>query len=226
MTCVLVAHGTRDPAGAAVVESLAALVRRHLPDVRVAFADVRGPSVTTVLRDCPGPSVVVPAFLSAGYHVRADIPEQIAASGTPAVLTPHLGLDLVSVARHRLVQAGWVPGQPVVLAASGSSDPRARAEVYDAAWRLGAARVGFVATSSPALDEVLEPGVAVASWFLAPGLFHRRAVAAGAEVTAAPLGAHPAVAEAVVLRYRHATIRERWVSRTGTGLGHRASQPS
>jgi sirohydrochlorin ferrochelatase len=109
-----------------------------------------------------------------------------------------------------------------VLAASGSSDPHARAEVYDAAWRLGA-RVGFVATSAPALADVLEPGAAVASWFLAPGLFHRRAVAAGAEVTAAPLGAHPAVADAVVRRYRHATIRERWVSSPGPGLGYRVS---
>lgn len=222
VTCVLVAHGTRDPAGATVVHELADLVRRHVPDVRVAFADVRQPDVTTVLRGCPGPAVVVPAFLSAGYHVRVDIPEQVAAAGAPAVITPHLGLDLVSVARQRLRAAGWVPGQPVVLAASGSSDPRSRAEVYDAAWRLGA-RAGFVATSTPSLADVLEPGAAVASWFLAPGLFHRRAVAAGAAVTAAPLGAHPAVAELIIRRYRHATIRERWVSSPGTGLGYRVS---
>ncbi|MGB3443992.1 MAG: sirohydrochlorin chelatase [Actinophytocola sp.] len=217
--CVLVAHGTRDPAGAAVVEELADLVRRHLPDVRVAFADVRGPSVTDVLRDCQGPAVVVPAFLAAGYHVKVDIPAQIAAAGTPAVLTPHLGPDLVTVARHRLAEAGWVPGQPVVLAASGSSDPRARREVYAAARRLGAARVGFVATSEPALGDVLAGGEAVASWFLAPGLFHRRAVEAGADVTAAPLGAHPAVAELIIRRYRHATVREQWVSQGGPGLG-------
>jgi sirohydrochlorin ferrochelatase len=225
MTCVLVAHGTRAPAGVAVVEALADLVRRHLPDVRVAFADVRGPDVTTVLRDCPGPAVVVPAFLAAGYHVRTDIPAQVAASGTPAVLTPHLGADLVTVARHRLAEAGWVPGQPVVLAASGSSDAGARAEVYEAARGLGATRVGFVATSAPALTDVLEPGTAVASWFLAPGLFHRRAVEAGARVTAAPLGAHPAVAETIIRRYRHATVREQWVSQVRTGLGHRVSQP-
>jgi sirohydrochlorin ferrochelatase len=219
---VLVAHGTRDPAGAEVIHQLADLVRRQVPDVRVAFADVRQPDVTTVLRDCPGPAVVVPAFLAAGYHVRADIPAQVAAAGIPAVITPHLGLDLVSVARHRLVRAGWTPGQPVVLAASGSSDPRARAEVYDAAWRLGA-RVGFVATSAPALADVIEPGTAVASWFLAPGLFHRRAVAAGAEVTAAPLGAHPAVAETIIRRFRQATVRKQWVSQEGLVLGYPVS---
>lgn len=225
VTCVLVAHGTRDPAGALVVHELAALVRRCVPDVRVAFADVRRPDVTTVLRECPGPAAVVPAFLAAGYHVKVDIPALVAASGTPAVITPHLGADLVSVARHRLVEAGWVPGQPVVLAASGSSDVRAREEVHAAARRLGAARVGFVATSAPSLDDVLRPGAAVASWFLAPGLFHRRAVAAGAPVTAAPLGAHPAVAELIIRRYRHATVRKQWVSQEGPALGYPVSYP-
>jgi sirohydrochlorin ferrochelatase len=140
------------------------------------------------------------------------------------VITPHLGLGLVVVARYRLWDAGWRPGQPVVLAASGSADPRATAEVHAAARLLGAERVGFVATSAPALADVLTPGAAVASWFLAPGLFHRRAVAADAPVTAAPLGAHPAVAELVVRRYR-ATIREQWVSSTRPGLGQRVSYP-
>ena len=222
-TCVLVAHGTRDPAGAQVVEELAGLVRCHLPDVRVAYADVRQPDVTAVVRACTR-AVVVPAFLAAGYHVRVDIPAQVAAAGTPAVITPHLGLGLVVVARYRLWEAGWVPGQPVVLAASGSTDPRAGAEVAAAARLLGARTVGFVATAGPALADVLTPGAAVASWFLAPGLFHRRAVAAGATHTAAPLGAHPAVAELVVRRYR-ATIREQWVSMAGPGLGQRVSHP-
>jgi sirohydrochlorin ferrochelatase len=44
--------------------------------------------------------------------------------------------------------------------------------------------------------------VAVASWLLAPGLFQRRLAACGADVVAAPLADHPAVAELVVNRYR------------------------
>ena len=220
---VLVAHGTRDPTGAATVEALADLVREWVPDVRVAYADVRQPDVTTVLREIDGPAIVVPAFLAAGYHVLIDIPEQVRAAGTPAVITPHLGADLVAVARQRLVEAGWRPGQPVVLAASGSSDPRARDEVRDAARRLGATRVGFVATSEPSLGRVLTGDAAVASWFLAPGLFHRRVLGSGARVVAAPLGAHPAIAQLIVLRY--ATVREQWVSHTGPGLGRRVSQP-
>jgi sirohydrochlorin ferrochelatase len=218
---VLVAHGTRDPAGAETTEALADLVRRWVPDVRVAYADVHRPDVTGVLREVDGPAVVVPAFLAAGYHVLIDLPEQVRAAGVPAVLTPHLGGDLVPVARQRLLEAGWRPGQRVVLAASGSSDPRARAEVHAAARRLGAAAVGFVATSEPALADVLTGDAAVASWFLAPGLFHRRATASGARVVAAPLGAHPAIARLIVLRY--ATVSERWVAPVGPRLGQRVS---
>lgn len=222
MTLVLVAHGTRDPAGASTVETLADLVREWVPDVRVAYADVRQPDVTTVLRETGGPAVVVPAFLAAGYHVSVDIPAQVRAAGVPAVVTPHLGTDLVAVARQRLVEAGWRPGQRIVLAASGSSDPRAQAEVRAAARGLGASRVGYV-SSTPALSDVLTEDAAVASWFLAPGLFHRRAQACGARVVADPLGAHPAIAQLIVLRY--ATVREQWVSVAGPGLGRRVSQP-
>jgi hypothetical protein len=38
-----------------------------------------------------------------------------------------------------------------------------------------------------------ESRIAVASWLLAPGLFSARLTAAGADVVAAPLGAHPEV---------------------------------
>ena len=221
-TLVLVAHGTRDPAGAESTNALADLVREWVPDVRVAYADVHQPDVTTVLREIDGPAIVVPAFLAAGYHVLIDIPEQIRAAGVPAVITPHLGADVAAVARQRLVEAGWRPGQPIVLAASGSSDPQAREEVRAAARRLGTDRVGFVATSEPALADVVTKDAAVASWFLAPGLFHRRATECGARVVAAPLGVHPAIAQMIVLRY--ATVREQWVSEAGPVLGQRVSR--
>jgi sirohydrochlorin ferrochelatase len=221
-TLVLVAHGTRDPAGAETTEALADIVRERVVDVRVAYADVHQPDVTAVLRECPGPAIVVPAFLTAGYHVLIDIPEQVRVAGTPAVITPHLGIDLVPVAVHRLMEAGWTGRQPLVLAASGSSDPQAREEVRAAARLLGAERVGFVAMSEPALADVVTRECAVASWFLAPGLFHRRATECGAEVVAAPLGAHPKVAELVISRYT--TVRKHWVSQTGQALGQKVFQ--
>ena len=95
----------------------------------------------------------------------------------------------------------------MLLAAAGSSDPRAVADVRVAAGQLSGAvgarvRVGFVATGAPRVAPLVaglraagKPRVAVASWLLAPGLFHSRLVSAGADVVAAPLGAHPEVVD-------------------------------
>lgn len=214
MTLVLVAHGTRDPAGAVVVEEIAALVRARLGGVavRVAYADVRQPDVTAVLSSVPGPAVVVPAFLASGYHVRVDIPAQVAASGHPdAVVTAPIGPALLPALLSRLREAGWRPGDSVVLAAAGSSDPRALADVRriatDLARRVGPVSVGYAATAAPRVADVVAslPGrVAVASWLLAPGLFHQVVADSGAQVVSAPIGAHLRVVEAVLLRYYEA----------------------
>lgn len=217
---VLAAHGTRDPAGAVVIEELASRVGSALPgvDVRVAYADVRGPSVTDVLATCAEPAVVVPAFLASGYHVRVDLPEQIASSGHPsAVLTPALGPapGLLGALVDRLRAAGYAPGDRVVLAAAGSSDPRALVDVHDVAYSLGVrlgspVRLAYAATATPTVaDAVAEiraaagarARVAVASWLLAPGLFQRRLARSGADVIAAPLAAHRGVVDVVLQRY-------------------------
>jgi sirohydrochlorin ferrochelatase len=224
VTLVLVAHGTRDPAGARVTHEIADLVRARLPRVavEVAFADVRRPDVTSVLRGVDGPAVVVPAFLASGYHVRVDVPEQIARSGHPGVvLAEPIGPapSLVVAAHHRLVTAGWRRGDPVVLAAAGSSDDHALADVARAAAQLSArigsrAWIGYVTTARPSVDEAVDRSrrrgrrVAVASWLLAPGLFHRWVAASGADLVAEPIGAHPAVVDQVVRRYLTALPRQ------------------
>lgn len=216
---MLVAHGSRDPAGAACVQDIAAAARRRLPvtDVRVGFVDVRRPSVADALDGVPD-AVVVPAFLAAGFHVRTDLPAQLARAGTDSSsyrLAPALGPDpeLVGVAAARLAQTGWRPGDAVVLAAAGSSDPRALVDARTAAWLLRVlvgrrVRVGFVATAAPRVDALVaglraagESRVAVASWLLAPGVFARRLDGCGADVVAEPLGPHPGVVDAVVARY-------------------------
>lgn len=217
---VLVAHGTRDPAGPEVIEALADGVRAGVPGVpvRVAYADVRAPSVTDVLaahRD--EHAVVVPAFLAPGYHVRVDIPAQIVASGhRGAVLTEAFGPapELVAVLIERLRQGGYRPGDGVVLVAAGSSDHRALVHVHDTAYALGVrlgtpVRIGYAATARPSVAEAVAslrdtlPGarVAVASWLLAPGLFQRKLDDAGADVAANPLGAHPRVVDLILRRY-------------------------
>jgi sirohydrochlorin ferrochelatase len=45
------------------------------------FADVRRPGPADALAALPGPCVVVPVFLTAGYHVRVDVPAQLDATG-------------------------------------------------------------------------------------------------------------------------------------------------
>lgn len=215
MTVVVAAHGTRDPAGVAVARQLVDALRARLPGrpVLLAFADVLGPGVREVVAGAPGPVTVVPAFLSSGYHVRTDVPREVAATGRRDVtvstaLGPHP--LLVGAMADRLRAAGWCRGDVVVLAAAGSSDPRAVADVRVAARQLSGkigsrVRVGFVATGAPRVTPLVaglraagEPRVAVASWLLAPGLFYRRLTSAGADVVAAPLGAHPGVVDRLV----------------------------
>lgn len=209
---VLAAHGTRDPAGIAELGRLASLVALRLPGVaiRVGYVDVLGPSVSSVLSEVDGPVTLVPLFLASGYHVRVDIPASVAGAGRRDItVTAPLGPDpaLIDVALDRLRAAGADPADAIVLAAAGSADPQAIADVERAAGLLGAP-AGFIATASPAVAEVVQsvrarrgPGrIAVASWLLAPGFFYTQLAKAGADIVAEPLGAHPTVADLIVRR--------------------------
>ncbi|WP_258947480.1 sirohydrochlorin chelatase [Lentzea californiensis] len=207
MKLVLAFHGTRDPRGAAVCSEIAAAVQESVDlPVEVAYADVRQPDVRSVV---DGPCVVVPVFLAAGYHVRVDIPEQIGPRAD-VVLTSPVGLDAVPAVRDRLREAGFRRGDAVVLAAAGSSDARALATVRQAAALLGAAGAGYVATATPRVGDVVAGlrgsgrRVAVASWLLAPGVFHGSLAGCGADVVAEPIGAHPLVVDVVLRKYYEA----------------------
>ena len=223
MTVVVAAHGTRDSAGVAVARQLIDALRIRLPgrSVLLAFVDVLGPVVREVVAGAPGPVTVIPAFLSSGYHVRTDVPREVAATNRRDVtvsvaLGPHP--LLVSAMADRLQAAGWRRGDAVVLAAAGSSDPRAVADVRIAAHQLSGKvgsriRVGFVATGAPRVAPLVaglraagHSRVVVASWLLAPGLFHCRLASAGADVVAAPLGAHPEVVDRLAQLADTATV--------------------
>ncbi|HEX3592210.1 MAG TPA: CbiX/SirB N-terminal domain-containing protein [Pseudonocardiaceae bacterium] len=223
---VLVTHGTREYTGALVAADIVVALRTALPGVRVhrAFADVRAPNVTDVLRAVRVPAVVVPAFLSSGYHVRVDIPGQVARSGHPDVVLadpPGPAAALVDAAHDRLRAAGLRRGDGVVLAAAGSSDSRALADVERAAAQLStrtgsAVRIGYLTTARPSLAEAVAGvgrRVAVASWLLAPGLFHRWVTRCGAPVIADPIGAHPLLVKELAARYR-AACAHRTTART------------
>lgn len=220
---LLVAHGTRDPAGAAVTEAVADQVRaRADAPVLPCYVDVRHPTPAEALAQLPGPVVAVPMFLAAGYHVRVDVPAQLAATGrTDVRLAETFGPDpaLVAAAASRLRTAGMRDGDAVILAVAGSSDPSAQADGATAARRL--ARVlrapvalATIAAGGPRVDETVArlrvdgaARVAVASWLLAPGLFQRALTASGADVVADPLMTHQAVAGLVLARYAAARAR-------------------
>ncbi|MFT4086087.1 MAG: sirohydrochlorin chelatase [Gordonia sp. (in: high G+C Gram-positive bacteria)] len=220
MSVLLVAHGTRNPRGVAMIGDLAARMAEQLGErVRVSFVDVLGPTPSEVLAGLPDdePVAVVPAFLSRGYHVRVDIPEHLNAARHPvATLTRALGpsTTLARVLVSRLSEAGWHPGDRVILAAAGSSDPIARRDVADMADLLGElldddVHIAFAAPSAdgtgfPAVAEVVDRlraqtprrRIAVASFLLADGLFQQRLSASSADVVARPLGLHPLVIDA------------------------------
>ncbi|MBA0045507.1 sirohydrochlorin chelatase [Mycobacteroides sp. LB1] len=216
---VLVAHGTRSAAGVENIAALAEAVARRVGSVRTAFVDVLGPTPSEVLSTIEGPAVLVPAFLASGYHVRQDIPQHIEMSGHPAVaVTQALGPDpvLAGVMAERLRQVGWRRGDAVVLAAAGSSDPRARHEVHIAASMLarhtGPVRVGYIATGEPRVADVVADvratgrRVFIASYLLAHGLFQERLNGCGADGVAQPLGVHPEIVDLVVRRFTSATV--------------------
>ncbi len=222
-SAVLVAHGTRKPGGVSMVGELARRVGETLGrEVHVAFVDVLGPTPCEVLDSLPQhrPAVLVPAFLAAGYHVRVDVPAHVEASTHPAVtVTRPLGPcpGTVRVLADRLFESGWRPGDSVVLAAAGTSDPGAQSDLRQTAAMLSAltgdrVELGYAATGAPTVAEAVETvrersdgaKVAVASYLLADGLFQDRMRAAGADVVSEPLGIHPGMVRLIAGRFRRA----------------------
>ncbi|CAM3103501.1 sirohydrochlorin chelatase [Mycobacterium intermedium] len=258
MSLILAAHGTRLPSGVAMVGDLAAQVSALLEGtVQVAFVDVLGPTPSEVLARLSRPScdekstepaIVVPAFLSRGYHVRADLPAHIAASGHPNVtVTPALGpsWELARIIKRQLIEFGCRPDDSVILAAAGTSDRRALADLRSAATSLSmltGARVelGFAATGSPDVRTAVATArrrgarrVVVASYLLADGLFQQRLHDSGADLVTPPLGTHPGLARLVANRFRNALPHRfashsmqhvpNFVGRKGSLLSHAAT---
>lgn len=235
MGTLLVAHGTANPRGVAMIGDLARAMAARLGEpVRTAFVDVLGPGPTEVLTAVADePTVMVPAFLAAGYHVRTDLPALIAASGHRNVtVTDALGPspDLTRALLGRLTEAGWRRGDAVVMAVAGTRDRHAQSQLRATAATLSAlvgrrVDIGFAAPSQdgqgyPLVAEVVarrraESGgrVAIASYLLAEGLFQQRLRDSGADVVAAPLGLHPAVIRLACARRARVWFERRPVHR-------------
>ncbi len=223
MSLVLVAHGTRKQSGVAMVGDLAQRVSATLGQtVHVSFVDVLGPTPSEVLAGTPGgPVILVPAFLSRGYHVTADIPAHVEASGhLDVTVTEALGPgpQLVRVLTDRLVESGWRQGDSVILAAAGTSDPNAQRDLHTMATGLSAitssrVELAFAATGPPRVDEAVASlrrrgarRVVVASYLLSEGLFQDRLRDSGADVVTEPLGTHPGLVRLIANRFRRARV--------------------
>ncbi|QDQ96022.1 sirohydrochlorin chelatase [Tomitella fengzijianii] len=217
---IIAAHGTRDLRGLATMAALADQVAAAAPAaVRLAFADVASPTLADVLDAAPAAdAIVVPAFLASGFHVRTDLPRQAAAAGPRRTLriAGAIGPDpvLAAVQALRLREAGRAEADAVLMAAVGSSDPRARADVRRAGRLLSDAldvpvSTALCADGSKAIEAAVERlrsagarRVAVSPYLLSEGLFHSRITDCGADVVADPIGDHPALARLIVHRMR------------------------
>ncbi|MGH3661345.1 MAG: sirohydrochlorin chelatase [Micromonosporaceae bacterium] len=212
---IAVAHGTRCAMGQAQVRRLVDTVRRRRPglDVHLAYLDIERPHVRAAALRLGRPAVAVPLLFTAGYHVRADLPAAL--HSTRATAAPPLGPDpaLTTALLARLDEAGALAADGFVLAAAGSREPSARADVRLVATDLAAATsrpvlAGYasaatprVATAVAALRAAGARRVAIAPLLLADGQFHQSLLAGGGDAVAPPLGDHPAVVDLILRRH-------------------------
>jgi len=210
---VLAVHGTRSHAGQAVSAALRDAVADRLQGVEVVlgWVDVLEPRLTQTLEEV-GDCVLVPVFMTVGYHVAYDLPRAVRDSGGRAVVTPHVGDAILDAVAERLAEVDSQP-RAVVLAAAGSRRPGSLDEVAAASRRL-AAIVGcpvtpaFVTSAEPSVPDAIAAAraagfrrVSIASYFFAPGLLSDRLETAGADVVARPVGTPPHLVEAIVERF-------------------------
>ncbi|MGN0065853.1 MAG: sirohydrochlorin chelatase [Nocardioides sp.] len=231
---VALAHGSRDPRSSATIKALVDEVKTMRPDLKIesAFLELSRPSFQTVVdrlvRRGHEEIVVVPLLLTEAYHAKVDVPEAIAQMsarhpGLKIRASKILGMEtaflevLDTRLRDALRAARVRELDALVLAAAGSSDPLANQAVARIARTWGTRHklpvtAAFASAAPPAAGEAVRAfraegrrHIAVASFFLAPGLLPDRAaelaLEAGAVAVSDPLGAHPEVARAVLARY-------------------------
>jgi len=221
-TLIACSHGTADAVGQACVRALIADVRAMLPAVKVvaAVVDVEQPQIAEVLaREAQFDDVVVvPLLLSVGYHTAVDISRAVRAHTNAFQATP-LGTHplITDVLVDRLaaaLQGGWEHGDHVVLAAAGSSNPKALDDVERVVAQLrlrtpAPVSVGYASTASPRIGDAVEAAreagarrVIALSHVLAPGFFAGLVGAAGADIVSAPLAPDVRIAQVVVDRFQ------------------------
>jgi sirohydrochlorin cobaltochelatase len=212
---LLVAHGTRDPAGVAAFQALAArvadLAGRDGTGVAGGFIELSAPplrdAVTSLVPSSPARVVAVPLMLVAAGHAKGDIPAALAREQArhPGVsftyartLGPHPAL--IELLDMRVAGVAGDTPAAVLVVGRGSTDPDANADVVKAARLLWEGRdyplaeTGFVSLARPDVTEGLDRcrllgarRIVVARYFLFPGVLPDRV----AEQAARYAAAHP-----------------------------------
>lgn len=225
-TLIACSHGTADPAGRSAVQSLVAGVRTLVPEVKVVHAvvDVEHPQIDEVIaaESRSDDVIVVPLLLSVGYHTAVDISRAVQshpnARQTAPLGTHPLIADVLAERLSSALPEGWRPGDHVVLAAAGSSNPSAVRDVEVAAGRLRSripvsVSIGFASASTPRIGDAVTAAraagarrVIAASHVLAPGFFAGLVAGAGADVVSDPLAPDMRIATVVAERFLAARV--------------------
>ena len=213
---VLAGHGSRDEEGAAAFRALASRLKERLApegiEVAGGFIELSEPPLREAVAGLASRGhrhlVAVPVVLSAASHAKGDIPASLARErarhpgltwsyGRP--LGPHpvlLGL----LAERIAAVSGGMTAPAVLLAARGTTDPDANAEVCKTARLLWEGRdyafaeTAFVSLAEPGIPAGLERcrrlgarQIVVARYFLFPGVLPDRVE----EQSRAYAAAHP-----------------------------------
>jgi sirohydrochlorin cobaltochelatase len=212
---LLAAHGTRDPAGVAAFQALAARVaQRAAPDgIEVAggFIELSEPplcdAVASLASTAPARIVAVPLMLVAAGHAKGDIPaalarEQARHAGVTFTYARTLGPHplLIELLARRVNALAHSEPPAILVVGRGSTDPDANADVVKTARLLWEGRdyplaeTAFVSLARPDVTEGLERcrllgarRIVVAPYFLFPGVLPDRV----AEQAARYAAAHP-----------------------------------
>jgi sirohydrochlorin ferrochelatase len=218
-TMVLVADGSHDGERLRSLQELSrAVSERDEAEVIGAFEG----NADRVVEKIDGPVVVVPAFLAgedaagAAMVATMSLEERFDSCAIPPLgATP----SVVSTLFRRLGEAGWRPGDGVVLAADGAVASEERNEVVMAARRLSRytrtpVQTGYVSDWGPTVAEAAQRlrrvgygRVAVASWRLAGGATDPRVTEVEASAVSAPLWPTDFVVDALWARHRAAALR-------------------
>lgn len=181
-------------------------VREDIPAALAA-----APQVTARVADVLGPDPRLAAIL----HERLTAAWGV---GAPRTVDDHDDTPPENHPRPVPDNADTLPDRcaAIVLAAAGSTDPSANADAAEMAALLGGLTgrtvvPSYLCASSPTPAEAVAAlradgirDIAVSGYLMTPGHFARKAAASGADVTSAPLGAHPALARVVLDRYDQA----------------------